>query len=265
MLLRKINKNAMKFSAEKWGFQHNKPNFSQPGGCYVQWITFFFFVRWIGTILLRWWSAKIESYFMQTGKINIHKYLWRVVGAFFPFLLYLGLFSIILLKDEYFHDNLFHDLKLNNSTWIATCYFCVTVNIERFFYSRESKITLFCRSIHFHIYIQNRQKPKKNKNKKTQTQNSCFIKLLSSQSLTVLIMALSISPFIFQKHITFLFDCSLMLLFKLAKLMNYKWSSQKKLLSPKEYYFISDWDRPINTPFPPLGVSENSLLLLHCI
>lgn len=59
--------------------------------------------------------------------------------------------------------NLFHDLKLNNSTWIATCYFYVTINIDSFTLVK-AKITLFCRSVHFHIYVQNRQKTTKKHN-----------------------------------------------------------------------------------------------------
>jgi hypothetical protein len=37
----------------------------------------------------------------------------------------------------------------------------------------------------------------------------------------------------------------------------------KRLLPRQEYYFLSDWDIPINTS--PPWVSENSLLLLQCI
>lgn len=139
--------------------------------------------------------------------------------------------------------NLFHNLKMNNSTWIATSYFCITTNIERCCFTLgKARIILFCRSVHFHIYIQNMKKRWKNSS----------LELLPSQSFTVSIMALSISPFIFQKHITSLFDCSLMLHFYLAKLMNYKWSSQKNFIGLKEYYFISDWGKPINFPFPLL-------------
>lgn len=78
------------------------------------------------------------------------------------------------------------------------------------------------------------------KKKKEKKWDSCFINLLSPHSFIVLIMTPSMSPFIFQKPVNFLFDCSFILRFDFAK--NYKWSSQKKFIAPREYYFIWDWN-----------------------
>lgn len=132
--------------------------------------------------------------------------------------------------------NNLHLLKLNDSRWIAI-YFSTITNIKRFCFTLgKGKIILFYRHIHFHIYIQKRQKKKKKEKK----WDSCFINLLSPHSFIVLIMTPSMSPFIFQKPVTFLFDCSFILRFDFAK--NYKWSSQKKFIAPREYYFIWDWN-----------------------
>lgn len=150
------------------------------------------------------------------------------------------------------------------------CYLLFLCNCKHrkvFFTLGKAKL-LFFAGIYTFIFTSRIGKNKKKKRKKEgkKAQNSCFIKLLSSQSLTVLITALSISPFIFQKHITLLFECSLMLHFDLVKLMNYKWSSQKKKYCPPKNITLFQIEKhQLILLFPPLRVSKNSLLLLHCI
>ena len=73
--------------------------------CYFHWVTDLLLVTWIVTILLNWWSVKVEFYFMQTGKINIHKYLWRIVGAFSSISILYGSIFPSTTRDEYFHGN----------------------------------------------------------------------------------------------------------------------------------------------------------------
>lgn len=144
--------------------------------------------------------------------------------------------------------DLFHDLKLNNSVWIATCFFFFLVcNYKhRFCFTLgKARVILFWRNLHFYIISRIGKKKKK--------KNSCFIELLSFPSV---ICCINLGFF----NISFSFPKAYNLLICLFPDVAF-WCGQADELQMKftqkmycpQRVFISDGDTSINIHFLSLA------------